>query len=275
MKFKTYLKENTYNTKKVLKDKEFFKIAKDYSSAIEQYKKGNIIYRGLDIRSDSFDIYHFNSIDNTERRSRNTDNYYTILINHLLPSFKEYPKRQIICSFDDGIALNYGDLFIVLPKNKSKIGVVPKQDIWDVRTEGKHYFEEYNKEFKLLFYHVLGEKALEEKVSLKLFKELINKIDNLKNLDLYDHNNPAIITSPAMIRTAMFTLRTAFDYHHNSRISFLDHLDKNIYNAKKLGFKLGTIENLHSIINKTNECWLDTEVIYIKPDKIKELIGKL
>ena len=33
-----------------------------------------------------------------ERKSANTSNYYTILVNHLLPSWKKYPKRSIICS---------------------------------------------------------------------------------------------------------------------------------------------------------------------------------
>lgn len=71
----------------------------------------------------------------TLRRSRNAySNYYTLIINNA-PAWKNYPKRQTICSTSlerviSGYADNNKQAFRVYPKNGAKIGIVPDEDIW-------------------------------------------------------------------------------------------------------------------------------------------------
>jgi len=62
-----------------------------------------------------------------ERRSAYADNYYTLLINNL-PSWKEYPKRQIICT-DVPFRYRANNVYRIIPKNGAKIGICPSDDI--------------------------------------------------------------------------------------------------------------------------------------------------
>jgi hypothetical protein len=66
------------------------------------------------------------------RVSRNTSNTYTLIIDNS-PAWKEYPKRSksIICTTDYDVAADYGNPYLVLPYDGSKIGVCPTSDIWD------------------------------------------------------------------------------------------------------------------------------------------------
>jgi len=107
------------DTKKLLQTK--------CSKAVEAYKKGNVIYRGI-FRLDEF-IYVQPS--KFTRDSANTRNYYT-LINDNAPAWKDYPKRSksIICSTNKHRASGYGDVYIVFPFDSAKIGVCSSYDYW-------------------------------------------------------------------------------------------------------------------------------------------------
>lgn len=63
------------------------------------------------------------------RRSRNTYNYYTLVMDND-PAWGIFPKRSqsLICesSFQRGMS----GLFLVIPEDGTKIGVCPNQDIW-------------------------------------------------------------------------------------------------------------------------------------------------
>lgn len=106
--------------------KNCFDIVKTYSKT-----KGRI-YRGA---SGIDDYYDYQIVDPTKgklRRSKNTRNYYTLLMDNLTP-WNVYPKRSrsIVCSTNIHKASGYGNLYVVLPYNNAKIGVCPSEDIWD------------------------------------------------------------------------------------------------------------------------------------------------
>ncbi len=88
------------------------------------------IYRGMNLPNDiNTSIYNTNSFT---RKSANTYNYYTLLFdNH--PSWKDYPKRSksMICTTEYSTADGYGNVFIVIPSDKAKIGVCPANDLWN------------------------------------------------------------------------------------------------------------------------------------------------
>jgi hypothetical protein len=88
------------------------------------YRKSNTyIYRG----TSSGNILHLDTRGKEERESRSIQNYYTLIINND-PSWKKFPKRQIICST---WMAAYGKIsYLVFPINGSKIGICSKNDIW-------------------------------------------------------------------------------------------------------------------------------------------------
>jgi hypothetical protein len=74
----------------------------------------------------------------TERASQNTSNFYTLIFDNI-PSMKDYPKRSrsFIASTSFGRAEQYthntDDVMIMIPYNGVKIGIVPEEDIWDIK----------------------------------------------------------------------------------------------------------------------------------------------
>ena len=131
MRFETYLTEGR---SKPLKEEDFIKLIKSgkYDDAIKGFdKKQGILYRGV------MDSKHipYSIIDPTKgrlRRSANTSNEYTLLMDNL-PEWKDYPKRSrsLICTTDKWYADGFGDLKIVLPVNGAKLGVCTSEDLWD------------------------------------------------------------------------------------------------------------------------------------------------
>lgn len=57
---------------------------------------------------------------------------YTLLVDHILSSWNEYPDRSksFICSLGEQTAGSYGRAFEVYPKDGTLVGVCPKRDFW-------------------------------------------------------------------------------------------------------------------------------------------------
>jgi len=129
MRLKNYLLEDG-RSQSINKEKALKMLS---SSSYKFSLKGTPMYRGLPSYKGDFLIV---SPANFERVSRNTDNYYTLLMDNL-PQWREYPKRSksIICSTSYEIAQEYSgeenSLYVVIPKVGSKIGVCSDADIWN------------------------------------------------------------------------------------------------------------------------------------------------
>ncbi len=67
------------------------------------------------------------------RKSENTWNYYTLLIDNS-PYYQNWPKRSksLICTTDFMEATGYGNVMALIPEDGAKIGVVPASDMWHV-----------------------------------------------------------------------------------------------------------------------------------------------
>lgn len=117
--------------------KDGIALMKKYASdAMWMLKKNRPIYRGTTKR-----IINDVSIadpSKSERISSNTSNHYTIIFdNH--PEMKDFPKRSksFIASTNSGRSLEYAGvdidrLYVLIPFNNVKIGIVPAEDIWDL-----------------------------------------------------------------------------------------------------------------------------------------------
>jgi len=123
MKFKHFLIEQR---SKKISEEEAEKII---NTKCKASLKGTPIYRGRNI---SLTFYAIIDPKKYVRTSANTLNYYTLLIDYILPQWKNYPKRSqsIICSTSPERAKVYGTLYRVYPFDGSKIGVCPESDIW-------------------------------------------------------------------------------------------------------------------------------------------------
>ena len=96
--------------------------------ALQSYRKNNIIYRGLYDKSINFGLVDPKKFT---RASANTENYYTLIVSNS-PRWKNYPRRDqsLICSTERNTAYSYGEPYVILPFDRSRIGIVPGTDFW-------------------------------------------------------------------------------------------------------------------------------------------------
>jgi len=113
------------------RDELYEKIYEECSDAINYYKKSGMrIYRG-----DALDGYPIAFVDPASggaRRSANTDNYYTLIIDNS-DAWHDYPprSRSLICSSSKHTASEYGEnLYMVVPVNGSKVAQCQANDFW-------------------------------------------------------------------------------------------------------------------------------------------------
>lgn len=128
MKFKNFILESSERSKDIDFDTFRKLINTDYSEAFDNLLEGKIIYRGIKSKSDIFITEPKSSV----RKSANTANYYTLIVDNA-DSWRDFPKRSqsIICSTSIQYASDYGYVYVVLPKNKSKIAICPADDFWN------------------------------------------------------------------------------------------------------------------------------------------------
>lgn len=239
----------------------------DHSSAYKAYLENNKIYRGLDDRDYDF-LYIKPSVSDEERTSRFAlGNYYTALM-ITLPSWKSYPKRNksIICTTETSKAFDYsgsyaGAVYIVLPKNNSKIAISSDDDI----------FYSFN-----YVYERLGVD------SANGFNRLIENMlydFNLGNYTQWNENNidvilklmdkDVVMKQGERYRTA--THRLLSDIHNSNYTSWKDYFN-DLLDPVKNGFKLTTIENYKRLSDK--EVWTDGDSLLIKIEKAYDILYK-
>jgi hypothetical protein len=72
---------------------------------------------------------------NSERKSQNTSNHYTLLMDNS-PNYALWPKRSksLIATSDRTYANAFGgSLYALFPFNGTRIGICPEKDIWEVK----------------------------------------------------------------------------------------------------------------------------------------------
>lgn len=129
MKFKEFLAEESYKTK-IDKDKAKELIFGPSCSDFMSKSADKPIIRGMD----SANSFYTLEGEKGGRKSRNTTNHYTVILDEFLPE-EGYPRRSksIICaSWGNRFhAAGYGTKFAIIPLNGTKIGVCEGGDIFD------------------------------------------------------------------------------------------------------------------------------------------------
>lgn len=125
MKFEEFLKESY--KEKISKD--------EVLDILRNNNPDNILYRGMNNSGD----YCLITGEDGHRRSANTHNYYTIIIDHILKG-TDYPLRSksIICSKSWSKAEDFSresnqSIYVIIPLKGTKVACVNDHDIWDLK----------------------------------------------------------------------------------------------------------------------------------------------
>lgn len=228
------------------------------SEYCQQSLKSIPIYRGI---SDYKQDYYFLRPQNFPERTSPyaTHNYYNLLLSNL-PSWKNYPPRNksIICTTDFHAASVRGKGFpyVVLPKDGSKIGMCPNDDIWWSFGESFYSLNDFNKVIEEIFWrNIYKNKKISFPINVDAvydtFVKACNMIDKLKkegNLDI-DLSGRFSISFTHFIEP-----------YQNGNMTFLELIDDAL-SPDKNKFKLLTIgDNL-----KTNrEVWTDGDSVLLR-----------
>lgn len=108
-----------------ISEAEFMKWCKENASGFLNAKEA--IYRGFS--APELGIIDTNGM---KRKSANTANYYTLWMDNT-PEWNEYPKRSksLVCSTTPSYAYGFGDVNIIIPADKNKIGICSSFDLWE------------------------------------------------------------------------------------------------------------------------------------------------
>jgi hypothetical protein len=127
MKFKQFLTES--RSKSLKENEAYTLIHKHCKQALKAYKDNYVIYRGIFNPINEF--LYIDPKKGKPRRSANTQNYYTLLIDNS-PYWKDYPKRSqsIICTTSYKKAMSFDTVYEVFLYDGAKIGICPEDDFW-------------------------------------------------------------------------------------------------------------------------------------------------
>jgi len=250
-RFNSYLL-NENRSKEITQDEATKLIKDNCSDIIKQYEKStNRIYRGKHGTSSDYQLVTPGK--GTQRMSRNTRNYYTLLMDNL-PAWKFYPKRSrsIVCSTNKYKANEYGTLYVVLPYNKAKIGVCLQEDIWDSSYEN---FNINLMEFNIFLQGLLTASTKQNNINFdKNWKSLTNIFKDsearIQSLSWYYKDNNQFV-------------KKIFEPIQNGK-SYIEVLNK-IINPNKLNIKLETPKTIN--LKNQIEVWVSkSSSILIKAD---------
>jgi len=120
---------------KYLNEKETLKILETKCSDYFDYNLDKLILRSSRMYNMPFALMNPKEYN---RRSANTSNYYTLIMNND-KTWEHLPKRKLICKHttidadkDEGFPdRGDKDVYVIIPFNDTKWGVCPKDDMWD------------------------------------------------------------------------------------------------------------------------------------------------
>jgi hypothetical protein len=266
----------------------------DYWKAIEVFKNSankKFIYRANAFNSST--PLFINNV--TFRTSAATNNIYNVLISDILPSWKNWPKRNqsVIFSTDYADAGRYTSpndnyslsgksenrrIYYVFPKNDAKLVVCPKSDMW-VSFKNINTLDNFNKAFAIIISNVCKQinkinTAEQNQYSsygsiIKLFKN--NNISEILNLFNYIDNNIA------SVKNEIENCARSVDHLDESKIlvkmlwsivvdntTLIKELD-DLMNPEYNGFSLISVDNLNSLVSEKsiNEVYTDSSCLLL------------
>lgn len=241
MKFAEYLIENDKHYKNSINIEEALKLIKKHCSNMDISKP---YWRGT---KDGGDAY---IIDGSKgyRKSYDTGNYYTLLIDHFTKSGNPLRSKSIVCINNPGkrYAKRYADMhmgncYAVFPYSDAKIGFVGAQDMWDVNVNIGKFTYSLNKLNKIYKACNLNDES---------YGEFTKGIKTILQKDKVDINENMI--------------HRIFESDVNNVEPYLKHA----YNDS-LNFKYGTTKTIDN--NTESEIWISGNCVLIRYDIWKDI----
>ena len=245
MRYYNYLNEK--RTSSITED-QFLKLLElNCSDILNKYKqKQNVILRGY------LSSIKYGYIDPTKsiRKSQYAiNNYYTVLLDELLPSWKNMPKRSksVICTNNADKSNRYGQTFVVFPYNGSKIGICKNEDIW-FSFNIHHNLNELNQFLEFVIQSKYIKKGWDDKETLLKIFDALDEMKKNKE-------------SASIIKFATYFYDPFEKSNHKSFLSFLS----DEMNPSKNGFENLTTKN-YALRDYSNEIWIEGECLLLNED---------
>ena len=245
MRFKDFLQEASHREDISLERAEEL-LQAHCKDAIKHFDKP--LWRGT--RAAGEDAYLIQA-DKGSRKSRNSTNYYTIIMDHFLPD-NGYPLRSasLICGNNENISHvrgygTNGTVFALFPYNGVPIGVCEGEDMWDtmLKIGGARHFRSivhWNGYFEDCG---LPDSSYDDLIE-SIEKVLQNPEDpNFISVeDIFESRDPRVVLEQA-------------------------------YSDKNLGLKLATTANVYNIEGE-HELWIGGKCVAIRDDVWEKMKDK-
>lgn len=254
MKFAAFLLESKH--KQSIDTEEAIEIAKNYCS--NAIKNGIELYRGGNFNDDAYLM----DSSKTIRRSANTSNHYTIVMDHLIKD-ENYPLRSksFIMAAEDYIAGGYGSSRRrIIPFDDAKIGTAKQDDLWYVSLNTKilKYFT--FEDFAAMFNSLDAPDTSYEKL-LSFIVELLDKLIKRQEKD------PDDISRSEEEFLKMFDGVKPTNADVEARL-------KDIFDPKKIGLEFFTGATATDK-NLKGECWLSGKALAVTDEIYDEIVKAL
>ncbi len=253
MRLQSYILTETSDRGKILNHDEALNLLqRNCKQALKAYEKGNRIYRGT--RSRESYLYYDPKSASTPRRSKNTDNYYTMIMDNA-PQWKRYPKRSesLICTTNINTAMAYGyGAYSVFPYDGATIGVAPESDLWFSFGSIIHSnLDTWNTVLKRVF-DISGIPLSDTSYS--------KMVDSFTKFDTK-------MKSAENIKQVMTELEGVFMYNHlewmrkyDPEKGLLKHIQENVLSPTKNDFRISSVDKVD---DSAREVWTDSKCILV------------
>ena len=246
MKFTTFLNESRKHKQSISLEKAI-EIAKKYCSKsvhVELWRGGNF----------DDDCYLMDT-SSTVRRSANTSNHYTLILDKFLGE-KDLPMRSksFIMTGEHGTSKSFGTSRRIIPFDDAKIGNTGKEDLWyvDLNSKVDMAFEEFSALYSRL--------DVDDKSYDQIVKDTLNLLKKLRVADEGD-----------LDRDMEDFLKLFKDADLDIKSIELEL--KNIFDFDSIGFNFytGATAPKHTIY----ECWLSGKALAVTDEIYDEIVKAL
>lgn len=267
--------DNTDDNRIIIENIQKELLSPEYSQAVEAYKNGHMIFRGQKRQEEHLAAV----VTPGTRKSQDNANVYTKLMSEILPSWKEYPRRDkaVICSNNYEYAKKFSETapFIIFPQNNTKIGLCPRYDIWvsfsRIQEKNCYRLNSFG-EFLIDFISIILniERDIVENLFLRdknTILEVFREV-NIKSRQLYQKIRNTEISNP--FKNKHEILQYLFNNIGSGNFNLINILDEYLMNPYENNFRLVDIDDIPRDGNQ--EMWFEGQHLMIHFNSVGRVI---
>jgi len=201
-----------------------------------------------------------------ERKSLNTENYYTLIINN---EWKEFPKRKLICRIEQAPKIDIYE-YIVIPSNNSNWGICPDYDLWfsfkdSLKIIGENIIIKiFNEHLNTIYMSIFNKKLSDD--NYVEFKKDLNSLTKKIRMGKFNFN---------IIKTNYSNKLDIENIVKNIKIYGAYELYKMILNKKVFKHVTNRELKYNILMNKQQEVWTDDECLLINSEYYFENLNNI